>query len=496
MQSLNERFRPLFYPESVAVIGASMSPQKWGFGITHNIINGGYRGALYPINLKEKEIMGRKAYPSLLDVPGPVDLAMIVVPPPAVMGAIKDCQKKKVGAAVIITAGFGEVGPAEKEMELAIVEQIRKTPDFVVIGPNCQGIVSTPKRLFAQIISLQPDHGHMSIVSQSGNVGGSMLHWGTANNIGYSKFVSSGNEAVTTVEDLIEYYGEDPDTRVILAYIEGVKNGRRFIEVCKKVTPKKPIVVLKGGQTEAGGRAAASHTGSMAGSNEIFEALCRQVGITITHDVSELFYTGATFLNQPLPRGNKVAIVTIGGGWGVLTADAVVKMGLEVTKLRSKTIEKLNEFLAARWSHGNPVDLAASEGDEIVKRALEVVIADPNVDAVIQLGLGFGGRAHEMKKRPSFLFAEKEKEKILDAIIARMLKNDMAIAQAALYLSEKYRKPVISSSDSVVGKAVPGNLTLEFLAENERVVQQTPLQAACVLAHLVRYAKFLDSLNS
>lgn len=493
MISLLDRYRPLFYPESVAIIGASMHPQKWGFGITHNIINGGYRGAVYPINLKEREIMGRRAFPSLAEVPGPVDLCMVVVPPAAVMNAIKDCQKKKVGAAVIITAGFGEVGPEEKKLETAIVEQILKTPDFVVIGPNCQGIVSTAKKLFAQIIFVQPDPGHMSIVSQSGNVGGSMLHWGSSNNIGFSKFVSSGNESIVTTEDLIEYYGQDPETKVILTYIEGVKNGRRFIEACKKVSPVKPIVALKGGQTEAGGRAAASHTGSLAGSNEIFEGVSRQLGVTVTHDVEELFYTGASFLNQPLPRGNKVAIVTMGGGWGVLTADACAKMGLEVTKLTRKTMDRLSEFLESRWSHNNPVDLAASEGDEIVKRTLEVVIADPNVDAVIQLGLGFGGRANEMKKRPSFLFASQDKEKLLDAIIARILKNDMSVAQGALQLSQKYRKPVLSSSDSVVGRGVPGNLTLEFLAEHERTVQQTPLQSARILAHMVRYARYREA---
>lgn len=494
MPNLIERFRPLFYPESVAIIGASMHPRKWGFGITHNIINGGYRGAIYPVNLKEQEIMGRRAYPTLNDVPGPIDLAMVIVPPPAVMGAIKDCQAKKVGAAVVITAGFGEVGPEERKMELALIEQVKKTPEFAVIGPNCQGILSTGKKLFAQIIFIQPDPGHMSIVSQSGNVGGSMLHWGSANNIGYSKFVSSGNESFTTTEDLIEYYGEDPDTKVILSYIEGVKNPRKFLQIGRQVSMKKPIVALKGGQTSAGSSAAASHTGSMAGANEIFEGACRQAGILVTHDVDDLFYTGAAFLSQPLPRGNKVAIITMGGGWGVLTADAVSKMGLEVVKLRSKTMEKLNSILASRWSHNNPVDLAASEGEELVRKTLETVISDPNVDAVIQLGIGFGGRANEMRKQPSFLF--KNNEKLLDIVITRILKDDMNLAQAVLQLSQKYQKPVLSSSDAVVGKGVPGNLSLEFLAEHERVVEQTPLKTARALAHMVRYASWRDSLES
>ncbi len=490
-KKLIDRFRPLFYPQSVAVIGASMAPRKWGFGITHNIIQNKYPGAVYPINLRMQEIMGRKAYPNLKDVPGAVDLAMVVVPPDKVMGAIKDCQAKKVGAAVVITAGFGEVGPEEGKLQTALVEQIRKTPDFVVIGPNCQGIMSTESKLYAQIIAAEHITGDMSIVSQSGNVGGSTIHWGLANKIGLNKFVSSGNEAFTTTEDLIEYYGEDPTTRVILSYVEGLKDARRFLEIAREITPRKPIVMLKGGLTQAGAGAAASHTGSLAGSAQVFEGACRQVGVTITYDLDEFFYTSAAFLSQPLPKGNRVAVVTTGGGWGVITADAAAKEGLDLAPLSKSTIETLNTFLESRWSHNNPVDLAASDGDNLIGRALDAICDDPNIDGIIQLGIGYGGRIREMRKKPSFLIADNPA--LMDMVIERVEKNDRDIAQSILAIKQKYAKPIISGSDSAVGKGVGGNVTLEYLARHNHLVHQTPYRTARVFGNLARYAAFRRS---
>ena len=493
-KSLTERFRPLFYPQSVAVIGASMVPTKWGFGITHNIIQGKYHGALYPINFKTPEIMGRKAYKSVLDIPGPVDLAMVVVPPKRVLDAIKDCQTKKIGAAVIITAGFGEVGEDEARLQVEVVEQIRKTPDFVVIGPNCQGIMSTETKLYSQIIFAYPPVGDISIVSQSGNVGASAIHWGQANNIGFNKFVSSGNEAATTSEDLIEYYGEDPSTRVIMSYVEGLKDARRFLEVAKKVTPKKPVVMLKGGLTEAGAGAASSHTGSMAGESGIFEGACRQVGITLARDLDEFFYTAAAFLGQPLPKGNRVGIVTLGGGWGVLAADAAVREGLDVVPLSSETIGKLDEILESRWSHNNPVDLAASEGKNLLGRSLDAVCAADNIDGIIQLGIGFGGRIRQIRKNPSFLLADNPQ--LMDLVIERVEKNDLMVADSITELKFKYGKPIVSGSDSVVGRGVSGNVTLEHLSRCNHVVLQTPNRTARVFAHLARYGKYRAAIES
>jgi len=493
-RELIDRFRPLFYPQSVAVIGASMAPTKWGFGITHNIIQGRYPGALYPINLKQKEIMSRKAYPSVLDVPGPVDLAMVVVPPPKVMGVIKNCQAKKVGAAVIITAGFGEVGPEERRMQDEVTRQIRKTPEFVVIGPNCQGIMSTEAKLYAQIIFAQPSAGDLSIVSQSGNVGATAIQWGQMNRCGFNKFVSSGNEAITTTEDLIEYYGADSTTKVILSYVEGLKDARRFLEVARRVTPHKPIVMLKGGLTDAGGKAAASHTGSMAGQAKIFEGACRQVGVTMTYDFDEFFFTAAAFLGQPLPKGNRVVVVTLGGGWGVIAADAAIREGLDVIPLDKKIIEKLNSFLESRWSHNNPVDLAASEGEDLLSRTLEAVISDPNVDGIIQLGVGFGGRIREMRKNPSFLLADNPA--LMDLVIDRVEKRDRIVTESILELKERYGKPIISGSDAAVGRGVPGNVTLEHLSRHNHFIHQTPLRAARTFANLIRYTAFRRAVGA
>lgn len=489
-----EKYRPLFYPQSVAVVGASMVPTKWGFGITHNIIQGKYPGALYPINLRAPEIMGRKAYRSIIEAPGSIDLAMIVVPPNQVLGAIKDCQTKKVGAVVIITAGFSEVGEKEAQLQRDVVEQIRKTPGMPVIGPNCQGIMSTESKLYAQIIFAQPPTGDISIVSQSGNVGASVINWGGANNIGFDKFVSSGNEAITTTEDLIEYYGADPATRVILSYVEGLKDARRFLDVARNVSPRKPIVMLKGGLTPAGAGAVSSHTASMAGQAKIFEGACRQVGVSLAYDLDEFFSTAAAFLGQPMPAGNRVAVITIGGGWGVLAADAASREGLEIVPLRQKTLESLNSFLESRWSHNNPVDFAASEGQNLIGRAIEVLCQDSDIDGIIQLGIGYGGRIREMRKNPSFLLADNPA--LMDLIIERVEKNDRQVADSILELKNKYSKPIVSASDAVVGSGVKGNVTLEHLSRNNHFVQQTPFRAARVYAHLFRYASYLRGIGA
>ncbi len=487
MSKVLKRFEPLFYPRSIALIGASQTAHKWGFGITFSLITGGFKGNIYPINLREKEILGLKAYPALADVPDEIDLVIIMIPPARVIDALRDCKQKKVKAAVIITAGYSEVGAEEKKLEEELIREIKKT-NMVVIGPNCMGIMCLDSDLNAFFSPATLPKGPLSLVSQSGNVGGSLTFFSELYNIGFNKIVSSGNEAATFCEDIIEYYGEDPGTKAILAYIEGVDNGRRFFEVAKNVTRNKPIVVLKGGRTEAGGRACSSHTGALAGSDYIFDSMCRQTGVIRAGDLDELFLIAATFIGQPLPRGNRVGIITRGGGWGVLGADACAGQGLDVVALPEEVIKEMNEFLPSRWSHGNPVDLAAGGGEEGLFKCMEILLGCPQIDSLMQLGVGVGTLRKRMAKSAQGFPQYKEVAKM---VLKDSSKQDRRHADIVLKLSRKYNKPIISYSPSILRGQTGGSYTARAFSKAGRVIYSTPLQAARALAALTRYSKYL-----
>jgi acyl-CoA synthetase (NDP forming) len=481
------RFEPLFHPKSVAVVGASNKPGKWGFGIMHNIINGGYEGAVLPVNRRGGSILGKTAFPSVPDLPQGPDLALIVVPPAQVVPALKDLAGKGTGSVVIITGGFKEI----REQGRAIEEEIAGIAEkagIPVIGPNCQGMMSVPAKLYAQILFLQPEPGPLSIVSQSGNIGGSIMNYGNINGIGFNKFISSGNEAHVRLEQVIEYYGEDRETRAILAYIEGIDHGRAFLDICRRVSLKKPIVAIKGGITGAGAQACASHTGAMAGSERVFEAACRQAGVIMVDDLDELFQVAASLIGHPPLRGRRVGIVTQGGGWGVLAADACARAGLLVPPLSKKTMAELDGFLADRWSRGNPVDLAATPVPDVMKRALEAVAGSESVDSVIQTNLGMGGafRKYMIKGaergRPGGF-----KVRFPKAAVEIMAKGDMAVAEMIVDLSEKFGKPILSCTDIIMGDSVRDNKTLEFMSSHGITVFPTPQAAARVLGKMADY---------
>ncbi|UCD83928.1 MAG: CoA-binding protein [Deltaproteobacteria bacterium] len=487
MSKILKKFEPLFYPRSIALIGASQTPPKWGFGISFSIVTGGFRGNFYPINLREKEILGFKAYPSVTDVPDEIDLAIITLPPARVIDALRDCKKKRVKAAVVITAGYSEVGPEEKKLEEELIREIRKT-NMVVIGPNCMGLMSLDINLNAFFSPATLPAGPLSLVTQSGNVGGSLTFFPELYNIGFNKIVSSGNEAAVFCEDIIEYFGEDPGTKVILAYIEGVDNGRRFFEVAKKVTRSKPIVVLKGGKTEAGEKACSSHTGALAGSDAIFDAACRQTGVIRAGDLDEMFLIAATFIGQPLPAGNRVGIITRGGGWGVLAADACASQGLDVVTLPDEVIREINEFLPSRWSHGNPVDLAAGGGEEGMLKCMEILIKSPRIDSLLQLGVGYGVLRKRMAKSAQGFPQYREMAKMVLKDAAR---KDRKHADTVLKLSSKYNKPIISYSPFSLSEKTSSTPVVRAFSKAGRIIYPTPLQAARALTFLVEYSRYL-----
>jgi acyl-CoA synthetase (NDP forming) len=388
--AMSDNFRTdlnrIFYPESVAVIGASNKFAKWGSFIMSHLLSGGYLGRVYPINPKEKEIYGRKVYTKIAAVPENVDLAVITTPAESVLDVTRECINKKVGGIVVVTSGFSEIGATGKQIEKDLVQLINAA-QVPMVGPNTMGIMCTQRKLFALGAPLAPRRGDISFISQSGNLGTQMLEWTEEHGIGMSKFVGSGNEAVIRKDHYLEYYAQDPDTKVILVYLEGVADGLRFMEVAEKTTVKKPIIALKGGRTEEGGEAARSHTGSMAGNSVILGSAFRQSGIIEARNPTDMLDYSMSLANLPLPRGNRVGVITFGGGWGVITCDSIIEQGMKVATIGQDVIEKLDKVLPPFWSRRNPVDLVGQINQEAFVESVRAVTSSPDVDAVICLGI-------------------------------------------------------------------------------------------------------------
>ncbi|NQU07050.1 MAG: CoA-binding protein [Candidatus Abyssubacteria bacterium] len=487
MSRILDRFAPFFDPRSIAFIGASNTITKWGFLILFNLLDGGYKGHVYPINPREKEVMGLRAYPSVADVPGEIDLAMIVVPPAHVVPVIKECVEKRIPAGVVVTAGFGEMGEEGKKIEREMV-RVAKAGGMRLAGPNCAGVMSVnSKSMYAIMPPFFPGPGHLSIASQSGNVGASMLRFSVDREMGFNKFISTGNEADLRSEDYFEYFGEDTDTHVILSYIEGAHEGRRLLGVARKVTKKKPIIMLKSGRTSAGGRAARSHTGSLAGSDDVFDSMCRQAGITRVENIEEMFDTARAMLRQPLPRGNRVGIVAAGGGWGVLAADACSRVGLDVVRLRPETLEILDEILPAWWSRNNPVDLVAGLRPGDFVNSVEALLRCDYIDCVLALGgVGFSAvRAGGFKRSE---FADRYNLREMSDLFVT---EDIKTAKGLVELLDKYKKPMLVASETVVGSRTIKNRPILELEENGVLVYPTPDRAAGVMARLVERSRYL-----
>jgi acetyltransferase len=371
-----------FRPSSVAVIGASRDPEKLGYAVLANLKEGGFSGALYPVNPKADEILGLRAYPTVLDIPGPVDLAVIVIPYPLVPGALQQCGEKGIPAVVVISAGFREAGREGLERELEVVGIARRY-GIRLIGPNCLGVIDTHTPLNATFAAGMPPGGPIAFMSQSGALGTAVLDMALAGRIGFSRFVSLGNKADVNEVDLLEAWEDDPGSRVILAYIEGLPDGQKFMEVARRVTRKKPVVAVKSGVTRSGARAVSSHTGSLAGSEAAYHAAFRQAGVIRAESMEHLFDLALAFAYQPLPPGDRIAIVTNAGGPGILATDALEHAGLQLARFRPETIEALMADLPSAASAANPVDVLGDALADRYEHALRRVLADPGVDGVI-----------------------------------------------------------------------------------------------------------------
>ncbi len=374
----------LFNPRSIAVIGASATKGKLGNDVLRNLVGSGYSGRIYPVNPRGGEILGLKVYRSISEIANRPDVAIIVIPAESVLEAVEECGKKGVKALVIITAGFKEIGHEGQEAEKKLVELAEKY-EMVIQGPNCLGIINTTAPYNASFSAGTPRKGSIAFASQSGALMTGILDWSLMEKIGFSKFVSLGNKAHLDESDFIEAFGRDPDSTFILLYIESVVDGRKFMEVCRKVIPSKPIFAVKSGVSAAGARAASSHTGSLAGSDTAYDVAFRQCGVRRASNMAALFDVAAVFDDMYLPKGNRVAIITNAGGPGILTTDACEASGLQIAQLSSETIEFLRNNLPPAASVYNPIDALGTAQPEDYTLCVEASLRDENVDSVLVL---------------------------------------------------------------------------------------------------------------
>jgi acetate---CoA ligase (ADP-forming) len=373
-------------PKSIAIVGASNRPGSLGLAIFRNLLEAAYQGILYPVNPKAKSIQGVKAYPDLVDIPDEVDMAVLIVPSEQVESMIELAARKGIKGVIVITAGFKEIGGHGVELEKK-VQAMAKAHGIRMLGPNCLGVINTSKdvRMNATFSRLMPKPGNIALVSQSGAMCVAILDFAEGRNMGFSKFVSIGNKADVNEVDLLRYLRDDQDTKVIIMYLEDITDGHAFIEAARDITlvAGKPILALKAGRSPEGARAAASHTGSMAGSDTAYDAIFMQGGIQRVEGVSELFNYALAFSTQPLPKGSRIAIVTNSGGPGIMATDALIRPGITMAQLSEETKKKLREKLPPTASVNNPVDVIGDADAKRYEAAIRYTLEDENVDGAI-----------------------------------------------------------------------------------------------------------------
>jgi acetyltransferase len=478
-----DRFRALFEPRGVLVAGVSSHPAKFGFVALHNILTQGYAGEVFGTNLEGGDVLGVPMLRSVDDLPSgaTVDLVVVCTPASANEELLRSCSARGISAAFITSGGYAEAGADGRRAEdrlVALADEL----GMLLAGPNGQGIVSTPANLCAQIVAPFPPRGSIAIASQSGNFVSSFQNYARAAGVGVSRAVSAGNAAAVTIPDYLEYYASDAETRVALAYVEGIADGRSFFERVRAVTEAKPLVLLKGGATEGGKRAAASHTGALAADDAVFDGMCRQANVTRAANVEEAFDAAAAFATQPLPRGPRVAVVTTAGGWGVVTADAVARSELELFVLPDDLRAEIDQRLPPRWSRNNPIDLAGGETRDTIPEVLELVTRHPDVDAVVYLGIGI--QSNQAALLRAGRFADDEN---VQRIVAYHERQDRRFAHAAADVSAATGKPVLTATELSV--CAPDNAGPAGVRESGRYCFPSAQRAVRALEHLWRHAQ-------
>lgn len=375
-------FDHIFKPKSIALIGASRDPSSLGHDVLENIKKLGFQGKIYPVNLKAKQILGLDCYPSVLAIKEKVDLAIIMVPANFAASVLAECGKKKIKGVIIISAGFKEIGEAGAKREEEI-KRIAKKHKIDLIGPNCLGIINPHVNLNASFAKGMPEIGKVGLISQSGAMAVAIMDWAYQSKIGFSKIISIGNKAGLSEIDLMKYLAQDPETKVIIMYLESISDGQKFMKLSDKITNTKPIIVLKSGTSSAGVAAISSHTGSLAGSDRVIKTAFKQCGVIRAKTIEDLFDFAKAFSFSPLPRGNRVAIITNAGGPGIMATDAISDTHLILAKFTEETVSYLRRHLPKAASIKNPVDIIGDALAERYQLALETVLKDKGVDSVI-----------------------------------------------------------------------------------------------------------------
>jgi acetyltransferase len=482
----DEHFRALFEPRGVLVTGASSHPGKFGFVSMHNILASGYEGRLFGTNLSGENVLGIDTITSVSDMPADAaDMVFVCTPAKANPQLLKDCAAKGVKAAFLTSAGYGEAGEEGRALEDELIT-LANDLGILLAGPNGQGVVSTPSNLCAQIVAPYPPAGHIGVASQSGNFVSSFLNYSRHSGVGVSRAVSAGNAASVSVADYLEWYASDAATKVGLAYLEGIIDGETLMTQLRRVSQKMPLVIMKGGASEVGARAAASHTGALAANDKVFDGACRSAGVVRAASVEEAFDTAAAFATQPLPRGGRTVILTTAGGWGVVTSDALATRGeLELLALPDDLRAAIDEKLPPRWSKNNPVDCAGGETRDTIPEVMGLIARHADVDAVVYLGLGIQSNQARLMREGSFY-----PDHGLERIVTYHERQDARFAEAAAELSDETGKPILVATELAI--ADPNNAGPAAVRATGRYCFPSGNRAVAALAHMVRYARFRE----
>jgi len=482
----DEHFRALFEPKGVVVTGASSHPGKFGFVSVHNILASGYAGAVFGTNLSQEEVLGIQTVASLDDVPkDAADLVFVCTPSSANPEILRACARRGIKAAFLTSAGYGEAGDEGIRLEKELIALANEL-GILLAGPNGQGVVSTPSQLCAQIVAPYPPRGRIGVASQSGNFVSSFLNYSRQSGVGVSRAVSAGNAACVSVADYLKWYSTDKETSVGLAYLEGIFDGSHLMKQLQDVTKKMPLVIMKGGATEAGAKAAASHTGALAANDKVFDGACRQSGISRAKNVEEAFDTAACFATQPLPKGGRTVILTTAGGWGVVTSDALMStQELTLVDLPDDLKAAIDEKLPPRWSKSNPVDCAGGETRDTIPEVMGLIARHKDIDAVIYLGIGIQSNQARLMHEGKFY-----PDHGLERIVAYHERQDARFAEAADELIKETGKPILIASELAI--ADPENAGPRTVRETGRYCFPSGHRAVAALAHMVRYSNYIS----
>jgi acetyltransferase len=483
MTITRDHYRALFDPRGVVVAGASTHPGKFGFVALHNLLACGYAGEVFATNRDGSDVLGCSTVASIDDVPPDVaDLVFVCTPATANPEVLRSAAARGIRAAFISSAGYGEAGPEGQRLQddlLALATEL----DLLVVGPNGQGVISTPASMCAQIVAPYPPRGRIGIVSQSGNFVSSFMNYARASGVGVSRAVSAGNAMQVGVADFLEFFADDPETDVALAYVEGVRDGRDFYERLRRVCERIPVVLVKGGATTGGARAAASHTGSLATDDRVFDGMCKQAGAQRAATIEEAYEAAATFATQPLPTGPSVAVVSTAGGWGVVTADAIAATDLELVALPADLVSELDGELPPRWSRNNPIDLAGGETKDTIPRVLTTVASHDRVDAIVFLGMGIQSNQGALERSGPFFPGYG-----LDRIVDFHDRQDRRYTTTAAELVAELGKPILTATELAVTST--DNAAVVGVRDGGQYCYPSSNRAVVALAHLWHYARW------